>query len=162
MAEEKKLNRRDFLKVAGASVGSAFLTATALKAAEAKEITQEKSFTPVPNGVAILYDATKCVGCRACQTACREANGLPPEPDPQGLYDAPQDLSGDTWLLIKLYKESEDKWTFLRRSCMHCIEPACVAACPLGALHVTPQGAVAYDPKVCFGCRYCFFGCIDG
>ncbi len=159
MGEEKKLNRRDFLKVAGAGVGGALLSAVALEAAEAKALNRERAYTPVPNGVSILYDATKCVGCRACQTACRKANGLPPERDAQGMYDAPQDLSGETWLLIKLYKESEERWTFLRRSCMHCIEPTCVAACPLGALHITPQGAVAYDPKVCFGCRYCMVSC---
>jgi len=42
---------------------------------------------------------------------------------------------------------------------MHCIEPACVAACPLGALHITPEGAIAYDTDVCFGCRYCMVAC---
>ncbi len=153
----KKLDRREFLKVAGASVGGALLSATGVAAAEKKK--QEKSFRAVPNGASILYDATQCIGCRACQTACREANHKPPELDPTGKYDAPEDLSGDTWLLIKLYKENDSKWTFMRRACMHCIEPACVQACPLGALHITPEGAVAYDKDVCFGCRYCMVSC---
>ncbi len=153
----KKLDRREFLKVAGASVGGALLSATAVAAAGGQNRT--KSMKNVPNGAAMLYDATKCIGCRACQTACRRANHKPPELDPTGKYDEPKDLSGDTWLLIKLYKENDDNWTFLRRACMHCIEPACVAACPLGALHITPEGAVAYDTNICFGCRYCMVSC---
>ncbi len=157
-----KLNRREFLKVAGASLGGAMLAAASLQAVGAQEPAAQTSITPVPNGVSILYDATKCVGCRACQTACRVANHKPPERDPSGRYDAPQDLSGDTWMLIKLYKASDERWTFLRRACMHCIEPACVTACPLGALHITPQGAVAYDPNICFGCRYCMVSCPFG
>ncbi len=152
----RKLNRREFLKVAGAGVGGALIAAAGVRAAEEE---REEEARPVPNGVSILYDATRCIGCRACQTACRRANNLPPELDPTGRYDAPLDLSGDTWMLIKLYRDNDKRWTFLRRGCMHCIDPACVRACPLAALHITPKGAVAYNKDVCFGCRYCMISC---
>ncbi len=161
----EKLTRREFLKAAGAGVGAMVMTAAGAKAAQATQAhPSEHAFKPQPNGVSILYDATRCIGCRACQTACREANHLPPEVDPSGRYDAPQDLSGSTWMLIQLYRDAEnpERWSFIRRACMHCIEPACVAACPLGALYITPQGAVAYHPEVCFGCRYCMVSCPFG
>jgi len=152
----KTLDRREFLKIAGASVGGMLLTAGSAAAAESSKTAA--SIEPVPDGYAMLYDATKCVGCRACQTACREANHKPPELDPTGKYDEPQDLSGDTWTLIKLYKDTSES-SFVKRQCMHCVEPACVTACPLGALHITSEGAVAYDKDICFGCRYCMVAC---
>ncbi|NPA90635.1 MAG: hydrogenase 2 operon protein HybA [Chloroflexi bacterium] len=156
----KKINRREFLKIAGASVGGLLLTAGAVTASGKEEV---RPFKPVTDGYAMLYDATLCVGCRACQNACRRANNKPAELDPTGLYDAPNDLSGDTWTLIKLYKSEDGQtWSFVKRQCMHCIEPACVAACPLGALHITPTGAVAYDKNICFGCRYCMVSCPFG
>lgn len=152
----KTLDRREFLKIAGASVGGLLLTAGGAAAAESSKT--GNGIKSVPNGYAMLYDATKCVGCRACQTACREANHTPPELDVTGNYDEPMDLSGDTWTLIKLYKDPSES-SFVKKQCMHCIDPACVTACPLGALHITPEGAVAYHQDICFGCRYCMVAC---
>ena len=62
---------------------------------------------PQPDAVGMLYDATRCIGCKACVVACKEANGLPPDPGPAtgGMYDAPIDLSDRTKNVIKLYRE---------------------------------------------------------
>jgi formate dehydrogenase iron-sulfur subunit len=110
------------------------------------------------NGVAMLYDTTLCIGCKACQNACKDWNGNPAELDPSGLYDAPQELSADTWTIIQLY-EGDGEYSFSRKGCMHCVDPACVSACPVHALEKTTEGPVVYDPKRCIGCRYCMVAC---
>jgi formate dehydrogenase iron-sulfur subunit len=115
-------------------------------------------------GMAMLYDATKCVGCRACQVACKRRHELPSESaDPQGLYDNPSDLSASTWTLIQMAKPEEGgDWSFVKRQCMHCQHPACASACPVSALHQTEYGAVVYEPDRCIGCRYCMVACPFG
>jgi formate dehydrogenase iron-sulfur subunit len=148
------MDRRTFLKLSGAGLGAALLgtrQTAPVRAARAHD------------GMAMLYDTTKCIGCRACQNACKEWNGNPPEAAPGGLYDAPMELSADTWTLIQLAKlEGSDQWAFLKRQCMHCLYPACVSACPVGALQQTEYGAVVYDPERCIGCRYCMVACPFG
>ena len=114
---------------------------------------------PPSNAVGMLYDATRCIGCKACMVKCKEANGLPPEPGPmKGLYDAPADLSGSTKNVIKLYKEG-DRISYMKAQCMHCVDPACASACMISALHKGKYGIVEYDPAMCVGCRYCELAC---
>ena len=96
--------------------------------------------------VGILNDITRCTGCGACALACKEINHLAGEP--AGKLDA------HTLTLV----ERCGKW-FVRRMCLHCREPACASVCPASALHVTPEGAVAYDAGKCIGCRYCMMAC---
>jgi formate dehydrogenase iron-sulfur subunit len=128
-------------------LGAAFL--------RAKQAAPARASRAHDNGMAMLYDSTKCIGCRACQNACKEWNRNPPE--------AGADLSADTWTLIQVAKpEGSDEWAFLKRQCMHCLHPACVSACPVGALQQTEQGAVVYDPDRCIGCRYCMVACPFG
>ena len=76
----------------------------------------------------MLYDSTRCIGCRACVTACKTANNLP-----GNIYDPPNDLNGETKNIIKLYN-GEEGHAFVKQQCMHCVDPACAAACPNGAL----------------------------
>ena len=144
------INRREFIKLAGASVGGLLLSPGRAFASSATDSAE--------HDVSMLYDATRCVGCRACQNACREWNHTADEVDPTGLYDAPRDLSGDTWTLIQLYRDGP-VWSFVKRQCMHCVDPACVSACPVAALQKTPEGPVVYDDSRCFGCRYCMIAC---
>src|SRR5690606_31548924 len=112
---------------------------------------------PGPDDVGLLYDATLCIGCKACVVACREANDGKPESS-TGLWDDPLDLSGDTRNVIRVYNEG-DQASFYKAQCMHCADPACVSACMLGALHKTDLGIVAYDKDACIGCRYCQVAC---
>jgi len=98
---------------------------------------------------AILTDLTKCIGCAACVMACKEINDLP-----AGGEDR---LSADTWCAVK-----EEHGIWVRRQCMHCLDPACATVCPVGALHKTPEGPVVYDESRCIGCRYCMIGCPFG
>lgn len=114
------------------------------------------------DALGLLYDTTRCIGCKACMMACRESNQLPPETSnaPGGLWDMPMDLSGQTKTVIKLYRSSDGRErSYVKRQCMHCIEAACTNACMLGALKKREHGIVSYDPTLCIGCRYCQMAC---
>jgi Fe-S-cluster-containing dehydrogenase component len=118
--------------------------------------------TPPADAVGLLYDTTLCIGCKACVVACQDANGLPR--DPTGIdarYDAPVDLNYRAKNVIKLYRDG-DRRSFVKVQCMHCIDPACVAACMLGALKKREFGIVSYDVDYCVGCRYCEVACPYG
>ena len=144
------INRRNFLKATGMSLGGVFLLKLDVKQSSDPNI-----------AVGMLYDATICVGCRACQTACKKVHNLSPELDTYGLHEAPRDLSGKTWTLIELYKSTETggQSSFVKKQCMHCFDPACVSVCPVGALQKLDSGPVIYDDKKCIGCRYCMAAC---
>ncbi|MCX7896774.1 MAG: hydrogenase 2 operon protein HybA [Rhodocyclaceae bacterium] len=154
--------RREFLKSALA------VSATA----GSLDVAARETHRAPPTGVGLLYDATLCVGCKACVAACKAANGNPPEfstADP--LWDTPLDTSGYTFNLIKVYRhgtmETKDAeqngYAFMKTSCMHCADPSCVSACPVSAMTKDPvTGIVAYNPDQCIGCRYCVFACPFG
>jgi len=99
---------------------------------------------------AILTDLTKCIGCGACALACQEINGLPKR-------DKPSKLSETIWTAVR-----KEKGLNIRQQCMHCLDPACVSVCPVGALRKTSEGPVIYDESRCIGCRYCMFACPFG
>ncbi|MCS7183305.1 MAG: 4Fe-4S dicluster domain-containing protein [Thermoanaerobaculum sp.] len=98
----------------------------------------------------MLIDVTKCVGCGACVEACQQANGQPP-------HEA-RHFDQDTFT----YLLDRGNDVYVRRLCMHCLNPACASACPIGALRKTAEGPVTYDPQRCMGCRYCMTACPFG
>jgi len=129
---------------------------------------------------AVLVDLTVCVGCRACVVACKQKNGLPlnqadyvqlaarnqlNNPDPSIAPEQPK-LSADTYTVVEYHlvdgPDGEPKWVFVKRQCMHCLEPSCEAACPVGALEKNEEGPVLYDSFKCMGCRYCMMACPFG
>ena len=95
---------------------------------------------------AILVDITKCIGCRACEQACKELHGFPTETEAKLSTTA-----------LTVIEEHSDK--YVRRMCMHCQDPACASACLVGALKKTALGPVTYDGAKCIGCRYCLVAC---
>jgi formate dehydrogenase beta subunit len=119
--------------------------------------------TPPADAVGLLYDATMCIGCKACTVACRDANGLAPDTtgSPSRIYNAPLDLSARAKTVIKLYAEGATQ-SYMKAQCMHCVDPACVSACMLGALKKREFGIVSYEVDYCIGCRYCEVACPFG
>jgi formate dehydrogenase beta subunit len=118
--------------------------------------------TAPADAVGLLYDTTKCIGCKACMVACREANGLEADTGPsRGLYQMPADLNEKTQTVIKLYRDGETS-SFVKAQCMHCVDPACASACMLGAFKKREFGIVTYDVNYCIGCRYCEVACPYG
>ncbi|MBN2382631.1 4Fe-4S dicluster domain-containing protein [bacterium] len=104
--------------------------------------------------MSILTDITRCIGCEKCVMACKELNETGPDrfwPWQRSLTD----LSASRW--TTLIRKTGNR--YVRQQCRHCLEPACVSACLVGALTLTSEGAVVYDPKVCMGCRYCMMAC---
>lgn len=99
---------------------------------------------------AILYDNTLCIGCRACEAACAERWGLPYN----DKIAAEEKISAHKLTTIETHGDR-----FSRRLCMNCLQPACVSACPVGALQKTALGPVVYDGDKCIGCRYCMQAC---
>ena len=117
---------------------------------------------PVPKApVGMLYDATLCIGCKACVVACAEANDLRPDVTLDQLHQAPEDLNAFTKNIIKLYKPADHSPdSFVKLQCMHCLDPACVAACPFHSLWKNEgNGVVNWEPSRCIGCRYCEIAC---
>jgi Fe-S-cluster-containing dehydrogenase component len=158
-----RISRRSLLKGAVAA-GTA--------AAWSGEAEGREAVEPLPEAVGMLFDSTLCVGCRACQTACKAANELPADPVAQegALYDAPPDLNSTTKTIIKA-AEGPGGLAFVKQQCMHCVDPSCVSACMLGAMHKEGQGRrrieterkgtgiVLWDKYTCTGCRYCQIAC---
>lgn len=111
----------------------------------------------------ILMDLQRCIGCRGCQAACKQWNNLPAEVTHNyGTYENPRRRSAKTWTKITFSELTDGDrvdWIFGKQQCMHCLEPACVAACIVGALRKTSEGPVTYDSSKCIGCRYCMLAC---
>ena len=165
-----EVDRRGFLKGAGLA------GATAVVPSEASAIAREPR-ERLPQAVGMLYDSALCIGCKACVAACKAANEMPVELPPtltawnESTWDSAEDLSGRTISIIKLYRNGTgevkdretDGYAFVKRHCLHCVDPSCVSVCPVAAMRKDPvSGIVTYDPDACIGCRYCEYACPFG
>ena len=95
---------------------------------------------------ALLIDTTLCIGCNACQDACKQENKL--------REGEEKKLSATAYTALE-----EHDGTYVRRMCQHCLDPTCVSVCPVQAFTKSPAGPVLYDETKCIGCRYCIQAC---
>jgi formate dehydrogenase iron-sulfur subunit len=95
----------------------------------------------------LLVDITRCIGCQACVTACKEVQGFPGD-------GSETELSATAYTVLHEHGD-----LYVRRMCMHCVTPSCASVCPVGALSKTAAGPVVYEADRCMGCRYCMMAC---
>jgi formate dehydrogenase iron-sulfur subunit len=142
-----RVNRRDFLKLSGVGLSGLLLQRPG----------QAMALGPAQSDLTILYDASKCIGCRACERACKEYNELP------APSEANAELSATAWNLIATREGAGlNDQPFFNYQCMHCTDAACVMGCPSGALSKDEKGFVSFDQDRCIGCGYCTQFCPFG
>ena len=125
---------------------------------------------------AFLTDSTLCIGCKACEVACKEWNGVSSDGfDWSGYsYDNTGALGASTWRHVKFVEPKVpepgfggnaaemNSWAFSSDVCKHCEEAGCLEACPTGSIVRTEFGSVYVQPDVCNGCGYCVVSCPFG
>jgi len=112
-------------------------------------------------------DTTLCIGCKACEVACKEWNQIPAD----GYtwtgesYDNTGALGGETWRHVAFVEQKHEsglRWLMESDVCKHCTHAACLDVCPTGALIRTEFGTVVLQDDVCNGCAYCVPACPFG
>jgi formate dehydrogenase iron-sulfur subunit len=151
-------------------------------------VTEIAIHDPAAERMGFFTDTTVCIGCKACEVACKQWNDLPADssvPGRRGSYDHTGQLGAATWRHVRFVEsvaEGEhdvdlvgwaesygvaklDKWVFMSDVCKHCTHAGCLDACPTGALIRTEFETVIVQADVCNGCGYCVpacpFGVID-
>lgn len=140
------------MKLSGAAAGAA-LAAPELAVASS----DKPDLSRYDDDWGMLNDEYQCTGCKTCQYVCKKRMGFDNSGDIE-YYDNPRDLNARNYTVVKLYK-GEGEYSYVKKNCMHCNDPACVSACPVRALVKRDDGPVVYDPSKCIGCRYCMIAC---
>jgi formate dehydrogenase iron-sulfur subunit len=117
-------------------------------------------------------DTTVCIGCKACEVACKEWNQLPATNGGQNTlsgnsYDNTRKLDGEHWRHVKFIEQfSEDRtqgrWLMMSDVCKHCVQAGCLEVCPTGAIVRTEFDTVVIQADTCNGCRDCIAACPFG
>ncbi len=133
------ITRREAFK--NIAKGSLPILAAGCVSAGFSEVAHDNEVVPVSKGaLGLLYDATKCVGCKSCMVACSQANNLTPDTRIDGIHQAPPALNYFTKNIIKLYRTADGSdHSYFKQQCMHCVDPTCVTACMFGG-HAQGQG----------------------
>jgi formate dehydrogenase iron-sulfur subunit len=139
----------------------------------------EAGYEDAPPRMGFFTDTSVCIGCKACEVACKEWNGVPED----GLnwtgwsHDNSQGLGADTWRHVAFieqrspvgahqtnFQREDDSFRWLMSSdvCKHCTHAACLDVCPTGAIFRTEFGTVVVQADVCNGCGYCVPACPYG
>ena len=167
-----KITRAEFLKrvavAGGVAAGGSLFANTAL--ASSHPTGDYSKFS------GILFDATKCIGCRTCEKACNLVNKLVepgqgpaanefPFDDTEKAFEKRRRTGYSSHTVINRFypsgseKPEEKKPVYIKYQCMHCNRPVCVSACIVGALKKEPEGPIHYKQSDCIGCRYCVVAC---
>lgn len=152
------MKRRAFLSLIGAAGLGAAMFADDASA-------ETRLFRAHPDAAGVLFDATRCIGCRKCEEACNKVKSLPAPKAPfddLSVLNKKRRTDAFSYTVVNKYTSaSPGAPVFCKIQCNHCLEPACAAACFVRAMKKDPagSGAVLYDPNVCVGCRYCMVAC---
>jgi formate dehydrogenase iron-sulfur subunit len=125
---------------------------------------------------AFLTDASLCIGCKACEVACKEWNEIPDDGFSWtgNSYDNTRALGASTWRHVLFLEQKQPmgsqlagigepfRWQFLSDVCKHCANAGCLEACPTGSIVRTEVGSVFVQPDICNGCGYCVVSCPFG
>ncbi len=157
-----KISRRKFLAagVAGAVAGSI---------GGARSAWAAPKLQGYPDGMGVLVDLTRCIGCRTCEAACNAEHNLPAPQEPfddlsvlekESHNGAKRRTDESAYTVVNRYEiPGSDTPVFRKMQCNHCNEPSCLTSCFVNAYTKTGEGAVIYDPEVCVGCRMCMVAC---
>jgi len=165
------MNRRHFLGLAAGAATATALTGTAHASGEEME--------GYPNSHGVLFDASRCIGCRQCEIGCNAINNVEKSPETkekpwanlprkdEKVFATPPPTDAvrtDSTMFTLVNQFSPQALggktpVYKKFQCMHCMEPACASACFVKAFTKTPEGAVVYNGSLCVGCRYCMVAC---
>jgi len=156
------ISRRRFLAASAAGCAATTL-------AGSKKALAAGTFTGYPEGMGVLVDLTRCIGCRTCEAACNKEQNLPDPDKPfddMSIYDEVHHggqgrrPTEKAYTVVNRYEsEASDKPVYRKVQCNHCAEPACLSSCFVNAYTKTHEGAVIYNGKICVGCRNCMVAC---
>jgi formate dehydrogenase iron-sulfur subunit len=149
------------------------------------DVAADSGYPDAPPRVGFFTDTSVCIGCKACEVACKEWNAVPED----GLeftgmsYDNTQGLGADTWRHVAFIEQDKPmghaesgvdhggapgdgdtglRWLMASDVCKHCTHAACLDVCPTGSLFRTEFGTVVVQQDICNGCGYCIPACPYG
>jgi formate dehydrogenase iron-sulfur subunit len=152
------------------------MTSIADRLADNTDPAAASGYADHPPRMGFFTDTSVCIGCKACEVACKEWNHVPED----GLaltgmsYDNSVGLGADTWRHVAFIEQrkplasqdpgtpGEFRWLMASDVCKHCTHAACLDVCPTGALFRTEFGTVVVQEDVCNGCGYCIPACPYG
>jgi formate dehydrogenase iron-sulfur subunit len=164
MSLTTSVSRRSFIRQS--ATATAGVTGLAATTSVVRATVRDAATTAADVGQqqAILYDSTRCIGCRMCELACAEANDLERTPEEIVAGRDHEDfraLAPDVFRYVTQHTldGASNVIGYGKVQCMHCVQPACAASCPVGALEKTALGPVVWHGDLCLGCRYCMMAC---
>lgn len=136
------------------------------------DVARDAGYSDAPPRMGFFTDTSVCIGCKACEVACKEWNAVPED----GLeftgmsYDNTQGLGADTWRHVAFIEQDKPvgnadsgvRWLMASDVCKHCTHAACLDVCPTGSLFRTEFGTVVVQEDICNGCGYCVPACPYG
>ena len=144
------MDRRKFFKFMG-------LAGATLASSKAEANSEPNPSSKQFNGT--LVDVTRCIGCRSCEKACAEENGLQiPDITNDTALESVRDTDETKYTVVNHFKTATGD-IYVKKQCMHCWQPACASACLTNALYKTEEGPVVWRSSKCMGCRYCMVSC---